>query len=57
VLVLSFQPFTLAIDGVEALAAVGLERSEERAVLDQERRELTCIVRCERANHRATTRR
>ena len=57
VLVVPLEPFSLALDGVEALVAVRLERCEERAVLDQERRELVRIVRRERANHRATTRR
>ena len=56
-LVLPLEPFPLALDRVEALAAVGLERREEGAVLDQQRRELARVVRRERANHRATTRR
>ena len=57
VLVVPLEPLSLALDGVEALVAVGLERCEERAVLDQKRRELVGVVRRERANHRATTRR
>ena len=56
-LVVPLEPLSLALDGVEALVAVRLERCEERAVLDQERRELVGVVRRERANHRATTRR
>jgi hypothetical protein len=57
VLVLALEPFELAVDGVEALVARRLERREERAVLDQKRRELVRIAGRERADHRATTRR
>src|SRR4029077_18159080 len=56
-LVLALEPFQLALGRVEALAAVGFERREEDAVLDQQRRELARVVCRERTNHRATTRR
>jgi hypothetical protein len=56
VLVVPLESLPLALDGVEALSAVRLERRKERTVLDEERRELARIARRERANHRATTR-
>src|SRR5262245_48620323 len=54
-LVVLFDALELTLEGVEALAARGLVRSEELAVLEQERQEPAGVVGGEQTNRRGPT--